>query len=255
MTARRSGARVKDAAVRFVLRVLVGAYLRVRIDGGESLPDSAYLVCFNHPSWSDPLILVGYWPDRRRRLLIFGPRERDMMVGRRNALIRWTDRGVPFQPAGADVVDVTRRAIAVLRGGGILTIAGEGRLSDREGEVLPLQVGLGHFALLADVPIVPCAISGTRWLRFGKTIRLNIGSPVAIEGLPRGRAGAIELTSRVQTALEALLAGPHDEREPRGRFARWLSEAFNERPWLTDPSYDPTVRQPRTTSGSGQASR
>jgi 1-acyl-sn-glycerol-3-phosphate acyltransferase len=243
--------RLKDAAVRGVLRGAIGAYLRVRVHGAERLPSSAYIACINHPSWSDPLLMVAYWPDTSRRLWIFGPRERDISVGRRNALIRWTGRGVAFQPGGTDIVDVTRRATGVLRAGGILVIAGEGRLSDREGELLPLEPGLGRFALIAGVPIVPVAISGTRWLRFGKTIRISIGAPIDIAGVGRGRLAAAELTARVEESLRALLDGlaPHDDRMPDRRFGRWLSEAFNERPWLTEPDWDPGRRPGSGRSG------
>ena len=215
----------------------------MRVHGGEHLPDSAYLICFNHPSWTDPLILIGYWPDQRRELYIFGPRESDMSKGKRNAIIRWGEHGVPFQPAGWDIVDVTRRAMSVLRGGALLAVAGEGRLSDREGKALPLEVGVGHFALLAGVPVVPVAISGTRWIRWGKTIRVTIGGPVTLDGIARGRAGARQLTDRVQASLDALLEGRHDTRRP-GPLGRWLSEVFDERPWLTEgPDWDPNRRE------------
>ena len=49
----------------------------------------------------------------------------------------------------------------------MLAIAGEGRLSDREGAIVPLQEGAAFFALRARVPIVPLAIIGTRWLHSG----------------------------------------------------------------------------------------
>jgi len=178
-------------------------------------------------------MLIGYWPDGRRTLRIFGPREVDMSMGKRNAIIRWGGRGVPFQPGGRDIMDVTRRATAVLRGDELLAVAGEGRLSDREGEALPLEVGVGHFALLAGVPVVPVAISGTRWIRFGKTIRITIGEPVTLDGLASGRAGARQLTDRVQRSLDLLLQGRHDTRRP-GIVGRWISELFNERPWLIE---------------------
>lgn len=233
--------RLKDVAVRLFFRLTVGAYLRIRVTGAEHLPDGSYLICFNHPSWTDPIILLGFWPDARRKLYIFGPRELDMATGKRNAIIRWGERGVPFQPGGRDIVDVTRRASLVLRGG-LLAVAGEGRLSDREGEALPLEVGVGHFALLAGVPVVPVAISGTRWIRWGKTIRISIGEPVRPDGLARGRAGARQLTDRVQVSLDALLVGRHDTRRP-GPLGRWLSELFNERPWLKDGAdWDPGRR-------------
>lgn len=230
------GGVIKDRAVQGFCRLVSGAYLRVRVEGGHLLPSGArsgYLVCFNHPSWTDPLVLLGWWPGDSGRFWIFGPRERDMRVGARNALIRWSERGVPFQPAGADIGPVTRRTLSILRSGGVLAVAGEGRLSDAEGKALPMELGVAHFALRAGVPIVPVAISGTRRIRMGKTVRIRIGTPIPVEGRGRGRRAAAALTSRLQTDLQGLLDGlaPHDDREP-GRFGAWLSEIFNERPWL-----------------------
>jgi len=246
--------RLKDPAVRAFFRIILGAYLRVRVSGARHLPDSAYLICFNHPSWTDPLILIGYWPDVRRRLHIFGPREADMLTGRRNAIIRWGERGVPFQPGGRDIVEVTRRATSVLKGDGLLAVAGEGRLSDREGEALPLEVGVGHFALLAGVPVVPVAISGTRWIRLGKTVHITIGRPVTIDGLSRGRAGARQLTDRVQASLDELLRERRPDARPPGPFGRWMSELFNERPWLTEgPEWDRDRREGSSTDRDAQS--
>src|ERR687895_255184 len=159
--------RLKYDFVWLGLRILMSCYVRVRVVGGDRLPDSGYLVCFNHPSWLDPLVLAGFWPDRRP-LFIFGPRERDMAVGRGNRLIVWSGRGVPFKPGGVDLLDTSRRAVGVLAAGGVLAVAGEGRLSDGEGEALPLQEGVAYFAIHAGAPIVPAGIVGTRWVHFGK---------------------------------------------------------------------------------------
>lgn len=223
--------------VRLTLAFLCGAYVRLRVEGAERLPpDGPYIICFNHPSWLDPIVLAASWPDARRRLFIFGPREADMRVGLRNRLITWTGRGVPFKPRGADVKDATRRAVAVLRAGDCLAIAGEGRLSDREGELLPLETGLAHFAQMARAAMVPTAIIGTRWVWFGKRIRIVIGEPVAHDAYPRGHAGARAMTADVEAALGAMIAGARDGPRP-GRVGAWLSDAFNERPWLDDPEW------------------
>jgi 1-acyl-sn-glycerol-3-phosphate acyltransferase len=222
--------------VRLFLRAVTAGYVRIRVDGAGNLPPSGpYIICFNHPSWLDPIVLAATWPDRRRRLFIFGPRERDMAAGFRNRLITWTGRGVPFKPRGADIRDVARRTRAVLGGGDCLAIAGEGRLSDREGEILPLEPGIAHFAQLGRAPIVPTGIIGTRWVRFGKRIRVVIGDPVDPGDHARGAAGAREMTLEVQRRLAALIAGAGDGPRP-GPFGAWLSEAFNERPWLTEGS-------------------
>jgi len=221
--------------VRLVIKVVSASYVRVRIEGADRLPASGgYLVCFNHPSWLDPFFLSGWWPDPDRLLYIFGPREADMSVGIRNYLIRQTGRGIPFQPEGADALDATRRSLAVLRAGAVLAVAGEGRLSDHEGVPLPFEPGVGHFAMLAKVPIVPLSIDGTRWVHFGSTVRLVIGEPILPATFGGGRGGAARLSEIARSAVLDGLAGVTD-RPPPGRFGAWLSELFNDRPWLDDP--------------------
>ena len=223
--------------VRLGLRFFTGCYARIRVEGAERLPaEGPYIICFNHPSWLDPIVLAAAWPDPHRRLFIFGPREADMAVGIRNKVITWTGRGVPFKPKGADVKDATKRAVAVLRGGDCLAIAGEGRLSDREGELLPLETGLAHFAQMGRAAMVPTAVIGTRWVHFGKTIRIVIGEPVAHDAFPRGHAGARAMTAEVEGRLTAMIAGVTDGPKP-GRVGAWLSDAFNDRPWLDDPEW------------------
>ena len=230
--------------VRLALKAVSGAYVRVRVEGAERLPATGgYLVCFNHPSWLDPVVIAGWWPDRTRLLYIFGPREADMSVGIRNHLITWTGRGIPFRPRGADALDATRRSLAVLRAGAALAVAGEGRLSDHEGAPLPFEPGVGHFAMLAKVPIVPLSIDGTRWVRFGGTVRLTIGEPIDPGTFGSGRTGATRLSETAHAAVLEGLAGVTD-RPPPGRFGAWLSELFNDRPWLDEPGPEPSGAKP-----------
>jgi 1-acyl-sn-glycerol-3-phosphate acyltransferase len=222
--------------VRLFLRLVTGAYVRVSVEGAERLPrGTGYIVAFNHPSWLDPLFIAGWWPDRSRPVYIFGPREQDMSVGFRNRLITWTGRGVPFQPAGADALDATRRSLAVLRAGGMLAVAGEGRLSDHEGDPLPFEPGVGHFAQLARVPVVPLSVDGTRWVSFRSHVRLVIGDPIDPADFRGGRAAAAALSDAVRERVVKGLAGVTDRPRP-GPVGAWISEAFNDRPWLDGPS-------------------
>ena len=226
--------RIRYHAVRLVLKAVTSAYVRTSVVDAERIPpDGPYIICFNHPSWLDPVFFAAYWPDRDRDLYIFGPREQDMSTGVRNHIITWTRRGVPFTPHAQDVVDVTRRAVAVLRSGGCLAIAGEGRLSDHEGRILPLETGLAHFARMAGAPILPVAIIGSRWISFGSRVTLRVGQAMHPDDFGRGKPGARAMTDAVEAELAGLLARVED-RDPPGWFGRTISEAFNERPWLED---------------------
>ena len=64
------------------IRLLVHAYVRIRVEGQE-LPPGPAILCFNHQSWTDPFIVVAGLP-ARPDLWFFGPREADMSVGVRN---------------------------------------------------------------------------------------------------------------------------------------------------------------------------
>jgi 1-acyl-sn-glycerol-3-phosphate acyltransferase len=241
---------VRYHAVRLVLKGLLATYVRTTVEGVDRLPASGpYIICFNHPSWLDPIFLAAAWPDRDRPLYIFGPREQDMSVGIRNHLITWTRRGVPLKPAAQDVIDVARRSVAVLRSGACLAVAGEGRLSDHEGRILPLETGLAHFARLAPAPIVPTAMIGSRWIHLGSRVRIRIGDAVHPEGYPRDKAGAVAMTGEVQARLQALLEGVVD-RDPPGRLGRTISEAFNDRSWLDEASATTAAAGHGDTPGS-----
>ena len=89
---------------------------------------------------------------------------------------------VPFRPSKTDLIDTTRRATSVLKAGYVLALAGEGRLSDRDGAIVPLEDGAAFFALRAGCRSCRWSIIGSRWLRFGKTITMRVGPVVPLRG-------------------------------------------------------------------------
>jgi 1-acyl-sn-glycerol-3-phosphate acyltransferase len=237
--------RLKRAFLHYGIRFFVGCYVRVRHEGYGTLPDPPYLLAFSHPSWIDPFLLASHWP-MEQTLFIFGPKEEDMSTGFRNALIRWSHMAVPFRPSKTDLIDTTRRATSVLKAGYVLALAGEGRLSDREGAIVPLEQGAAFFALRAGVPIVPMAIIGARWLRFGGTITMRVGPAIELHGRRADRDGIASLTAETQSAIEQLLVGVK-EVPPPGRFGRWMTDALAERPWLKER--DDAVQPPAPEDG------
>lgn len=212
---------------RAVATLLVHAYLRVRLEGRQRLPDGPCLLCFNHQSWTDPFLLLACLP-WHRRLYVFGPREEDMRRGTRNRLITFVGNGIPYRPSKDDLLGVTRRVQAILDAGGVVAIAPEGRIHAGEGTLLPFDEGAAYFALRASVPIVPLALNGTSWLSFGRRIRVRVGEPIVPAGRPT-RAAVSAYTEQAWQALHALVQG-YPDASPPGPFGRWVTELFNDWP-------------------------
>jgi 1-acyl-sn-glycerol-3-phosphate acyltransferase len=219
--------RIRYWLVTIFVRLAVGAYVRLRVEGRERLPPGPAVLCFNHQSWADPFIVAAALPGSPD-IMFFGPREADMRVGRRNRIIGWTQRGVPFRPDKAGLIEITRRVQAIFARGARLAIAPEGRIHAGERVVLPLDEGVAYFALRAHVPIVPVGITGVGWLRFGATVRVRIGDPIPAPGRPT-KEQVTELTEATRRALLDLVADGRD-REPPGRFGRWFTEVFQDWP-------------------------
>ena len=212
---------------RTLVAIVTRGWLRVEFIGGERLPGGPAIYAFNHLSWADPFVMMATMP-YRPRLYFFGPKEEDMLAGGRNRLMTWTGTTIPYKPGKNDLLEATRRVGAVIAEGGVVAIAGEGRIGAIEDRLLPLNDGPAYFALRSRVPLVPIAINGTSWLRFGAHVRVQVGEPIRGEGRP-DRAAVEAMTGTLAERLEAMLDGaPAPERT--GRLARWVTERFNDWP-------------------------
>lgn len=212
---------------RVVVAVLARAYLRIRIVDRGRLPSGPAIYCFNHLSWADPFMLMAVLPFRPR-LFFFGPKEEDMHVGGRNRVMAWTGAPIPYRPGKDDLLGATRRVGAVIAAGGVVAIAGEGRIHASESELWPLSDGAAYFALRNRIPIVPIAVNGTSWLRFGGRVTVRVGEPIPVRDRP-SREAIANLTRQTWTALHDLLRDAPEVPVP-GRFGRWLTDVFNDWP-------------------------
>lgn len=214
------------AVSRGFVKLLVGLLLRVRVEGTEHIAAGPAVYCFNHLSWTDPTILMTVLP-ARPTIHFFGPKEEEMSIGARNRLMVWSGVAVPFRPGKDDLLDTTRRVRAVFDSGGVLAIAGEGRIHIHEGDLLPLQEGAAYFAIRSGVPIIPVAINGTSALWWRAPIQIRFGSPIPTEGRAT-REAVDEYTARTWLALHDLVADSPPRPRPTGRFGLWFTDLFND---------------------------
>jgi 1-acyl-sn-glycerol-3-phosphate acyltransferase len=145
---------------RFLHGVLppgVNRWLDVRVEGREHVPATggAVLAC-NHLSFIDSIVMPLALP---RPVYFLG--KADYWDSWRT---RWFFRGtgvVPVHRDGGDRSEASlRTGVEILRRGDLLGIYPEGTRSP-DGRLYRGKTGPVRMALEADVPIVPCALSGT----------------------------------------------------------------------------------------------
>ena len=144
------------------------------VRGRENVPlEGGLIVASNHISWWDPP-MVGTALPRRASFLAKVELFQNPILGR----LLLGLGSIPIRRGVADLSGLAR-ALEVLRRGGALLMFPEGsRMKD--GELHPARPGVGMIAVNADVPIVPCYVSGSnrpgKWWRRAAPIRIWFGA-------------------------------------------------------------------------------
>lgn len=159
------------SASRIAIGAALGVLTRWKVRGSEHVPRvGGVVVASNHISFLDPP-LVGAAIPREVHFLAKEELFRTPVLGR---LIR-TYHAIPIRRGVADLSGLWR-AVEVLRAGGALLMFPEGSRM-RDGRLHPARPGVGLMAVQADVPVVPCHISGSnrtgRWWLGGGRVRIT----------------------------------------------------------------------------------
>ena len=136
---------------------VIRLFFRVEIQGLEHLPPTGgCLVASNHQSLADGLILAAFLP-RRTKFMVYKWFCDLPVIG--EALHAWGVIPVDPKMGARALVAAVGAAIADAKAGGVVGIFPEGKLT-RSGMLDSFKPGIERIATGAQVPIVPCALSG-----------------------------------------------------------------------------------------------
>src|SRR3954468_15534137 len=190
-------------------------FTRAKAYGLDNVPATGGAVyAINHLHWID-IPLIG----------VFSPRPVWFVAkaeAASNPVLGWFLRlhGAIAIRRGESDRDAVRRMREEARNGHVVGLFVEGtrQLSGRPGTAQP---GAAMVALQEDVPVVPVAVYGTQFWKFGNFAPCSIafGEPVRFEGLPKGGRGYKEASAEIERRLNVLfdwLADVHARGRPRG---------------------------------------
>ena len=157
----------------FLLKPVFYFLFRISARGRENIPDGAAIVCCNHTSLLDPVVLglvFGYkYPVR------FMAKKELFQIKFFGGLIRSLG-AFPVNRESADLATI-RTSISILKAGEKLMMFPEGKRVFEEDETREnVKMGVGLIAAKAKVPIIPVYISGNKrlfrrtWVSIGEAM-------------------------------------------------------------------------------------
>jgi acyl-[acyl-carrier-protein]-phospholipid O-acyltransferase / long-chain-fatty-acid--[acyl-carrier-protein] ligase len=146
-----------DSLVRLVLFMVTHSVYRIRVEGGENIPDTGgALFVANHMSFIDALLLIAS-TDRPIRFLIFRAIYDLPFVKPFAKLVRAIPISSEQRPR--EMIKSLREASQAIRSGEIVCIFAEGQIT-RIGQMLPFRRGMERIIKGIEAPIVPVNLDG-----------------------------------------------------------------------------------------------
>jgi 1-acyl-sn-glycerol-3-phosphate acyltransferase len=213
-------ANVPYRIVRLVAVPLLHFFFRFDVAGLDKVPRTGtYVVIANHLNWLDEFALLMLLPIEPRLHFLANP---TILVTRKVQwfLVRKTGGFVPVVQGRHGDPALFRHVDRALEVGGAVAIFPEGNFGPAEGGLMPFKKGFAHFAIKANVPVVPVALSGTKDLWFRKRIRVVIGEPIQ----PAGHDADL-LTEAAFQRMKELMPEYH-EQPGRKWLRKWLTNLF-----------------------------
>jgi 1-acyl-sn-glycerol-3-phosphate acyltransferase len=200
----------RRVAYFYVLRLT-----RSEIEWGPGLPSGPKIIAANHPTTTDPFLMMS-WPFEPIYVLISEAAFEVPLVGR---FLRLAGH-IPVSDArGRDAFET---ALRLLDDGQTVGIFPEGALSENDGRLVRARSGAVRLAATARVPIVPAGIAPDRhfvtarqWRRSGATEQMrwfwlgayevSVGKPLVFEHAAEDRRAVKRSTDILMGEIERLV--------------------------------------------------
>ncbi|WP_313814410.1 lysophospholipid acyltransferase family protein [Glutamicibacter sp.] len=209
-----------------IVRPLMNSLMGKTWNGFDNLPSGGYILCPNHLTEIDPLV-VGHAIYSNGRLPRWMAKESLFKPPVLGWIMRETGQ-VPVARSASGAGESLKAAKKVLDAGGVVVIYPEGTLT-RDPDLWPMvgRTGAARLALQTGAPVVPMAHWGDHEFlpRYSKKIYLfprkhvtvSVGQPVDLDDLrsgPRTRKVLEEATERIMDSITSLQADIRDELPP-----------------------------------------
>lgn len=163
--------------IYIILRPVIWLLMPFRAVGRENVPEGGALLCANHASGWDPILIALSLPNDSR--LSFMAKEELF----RNGILRWLLKkvgGFPVKRGGNDLAAM-KTSLKVLSNGDRLLVFPEGTRVEKEGDT-DAKGGITMMATRTGVPIVPIYCGGKKKLFHRYTIVFGEPYTPVIEG-------------------------------------------------------------------------
>ncbi|MEM6854779.1 MAG: lysophospholipid acyltransferase family protein [Planctomycetota bacterium] len=195
-----------------VVRVYLKVFHRLRIEGREHLPsEPPFVLVANHSSHLDALVLAAALPARHRRY-VFPISAGDVFFETKlaTAFSAWCLNALPMwrKNAGRHAMGQLRERFVAGDAGFILFPEGT---RSPDGKLQKFRAGVGMLVAGADVPVVPCYLSGAfnalpKGAAFPRprSLRLRIGEPMNFAETPNHKTGWQDVAGKVRDEVQRL---------------------------------------------------
>ena len=223
----RLRANVVTHGVRFIATRIFG--LRIEVSGREHIPPGEPLIVAGgpHRNWIDGFLLIVAMPPEPRLTFLASEAADDLWW--RGLIVKMTGGFEPVSTTSALNREALDAAQRVLARGDRLGIFPEGwdHLQAEQREIGELRRGVAFIAQQSERRVLPVALAGAKPLWRGKTLRVQIGAPLAPPAATARRAEQESWSDELRATLQTLLPPEPPEIPITQRRWTWLTDWLN----------------------------